>query len=494
MKLIAMCTKDSPQQIRLHQQAYDLWRQLEIPSRTGYFVPKVGSASAKRSVDGLKDTLVAVNQEYNTKAVGDALGRQIDHVSNDIIAQVHTVTKTAIDATFAVAQTRAQFDATTMQSDLTTKQGEVEAAEKRLNEMQSDFDQKSKDFQAKLKQWKDKAEKQAREDLWFSIFEVAVDIGAAFFSGGLSLLKAAPDLSKSAEKFKKMNDAIQKTKKLENLGKLCEKFSKVHEARKVTQAFYDKWQHPDSQPSAADPDAIKKQIQRCVDAVKDKDGFEWAEAKMMWDDFEIDTEASFKKMESISIDGKEDYHSAFKKFLCRGRDMIVTQKEAQDLRLKAARAFAFQQLIANKAQEFTLTSATSINTASTWEYTKAILQDHIDSIRRSLFLEIHQWVLVWAYQNAQVSLPETLSRPRIDGTMTAFMTAINDIETEMNKTTVTNWQSSTTPLTLSTSDAGPGFFFEKGWNDMLSSEGQVQFLVPITTSRADPNSFVKSAT
>lgn len=225
-------------------------------------------------------------------------------------------------------------------------------------------------------------------------------------------------------------------------------------------------------------------------AIGNSDGFDWGETKMLWDDYEIDNEAMFKELGSMEIDSKEDYRNSIKKLICRGRDWLTAQKECQDIRVKANQAIAYQELLASKRNEYQLDEKGVVKTVQPLALVKATLLEELDSARRSLFLAIHRWVLVWAYQNGSTTLP-VKSTPRIDDTTVDFVTAVATLEEKMANSHLDKWQT-TQPLVLSTSDKFS--VFEDQWTQMLVSENQVQFSIPFDLPLGQPYSFVKSAT
>ena len=133
---------------------------------------------------------------------------------------------------------------------------------------------------------------------------------------------------------------------------------------------------------------------------------------------------------------------------------------------------------------------TEIVTVQSVEFVKILLADELQSARRSLFLAIHESVLIWAFANGRATLPKK-ARPRIDDTTPHFVEAVAALEAEIEKTALGAWQSPPEALVLSTADDVS--VFEEQWKTMLESEGQVQFSVPFKHRNTQPYSYVKSA-
>ena len=490
MKLIALSTKDSLDYADLYRQASSLWKQLEIPSRTGYFVPKIASMPAKSIVQRWKDAVSVISTEYNFPAFQAAIGEQIDQASEAVATQVYTSARKIMETVVDINETAADFNSANFENELKDKSAAVERAQTRIDEIQKDVTEKMNEFKANLNRYEKEQKEKAQEEQIYLYLEIAVDVGLAFYTGPENLIKGGGKLSKAAQKTKNIESAIKKTQRLKNIGELCGKFEKVHQVRDVAQTFAHAYFHPKNQ-AASSPDDIKARLDYCMQEVKSADGFDWGEMKMMWDDFEIDNEATFKDMELIPIQNKEDYHNALKKLVCRGRDWMVAQKEAQEVRRKATQAIAYQQLLESKKKEYVLHPQKRFTTALPLALVKAVLQSELDSARRSLFLAIHEWVLAFAYENGRVTLPKA-KIPRIDGTAAEFVSGVAKLETEMEKSVLKDWQPSPAPLMFSTSDRVS--VFEPQWKMMLKSEGQVQFLIPFDLPRGQPYSYVKSAT
>ena len=354
-----------------------------------------------------------------------------------------------------ISKTEADFKSASFEQEIEDKTAAVDRAQKRIDDAQTDVTVKMREFDASLKKYEEEQKQKAQEDEIFMWLEIAVDVGLCLFEGPGPLISGAGKLSKAAKRAKNIQSAIKKTQRLKNIGELCGKFEKVHAVKGVVKDFYQAWKHPQAK-NTSDPDDIKGRLKTCMQEVRGTDGFDWGEMKMMWDDFEIDNEATFKEMD-FDIPNKEDYRNALKKLCCRGRDLMVAQKEAQDLRREAAKAVAYQQLLESKKAEYVLDPQTKIKTAQPLALAKAILQQELDSARRSLFLAIHRWFLIWAYQNGRSSLPKA-KRPQIDDTTSNFVAEIATLEGEMATSALTGAYFRTLPLL-------PRYFFGHQWED-----------------------------
>ena len=267
-------TRDSLDCADLHLQASDLCKQLEIPARAGYFVPKIGSAPAKALVQSWKEAVTVISTEHTSKDFQDAIAKQIDQASDGVTTQVYSTADKIMKTVVGISKTEADFKSASFEQDIEEKTAAVDRAQTRINDAQSEVTGKMRAFDASLKKYEEDQKQKAKEDEIFMWLEIAVDVGLCLFEGPGPLISGAGKLSKAAKRTKNIQSAIKKTQRLKNIGELCGKFQKVHEVKGVVKDFYQAWKNPKAK-NAAEPDDIKGRLKICMQEARGTDGFDW---------------------------------------------------------------------------------------------------------------------------------------------------------------------------------------------------------------------------
>ena len=281
-------------------------------------MPNIPPDSAKSVVKSWREAVTAINTEYTSKDFQDAVTKQLDKVSNEVVKQVYKSADKILTTITNINQEAADFNSASWAIQLTDKTDAVEKARARVNEIQAEVTYETDKFERSFDDWKREQEEKARRDEIFMYLEIAIDIGMMLVEGP-GAVAGATKLTKAASKFKAMQDNIKKLDRMKKLMKLGGKLEKVHTmmgvAKKFTNSYFD---HETNKPTSPGAD-FRKRLERCMNEVKNEDGFDWGEVKMMWDDYEIDNESTFVSLKDYDIPGKRDYEAVLKKLLCRGR-------------------------------------------------------------------------------------------------------------------------------------------------------------------------------
>lgn len=233
---------------------------------------------------------------------------------------------------------------------------------------------------------------------------------------------------------------------------------------------------------------------------KTDDQTDWGELKVMWDDFEIDNEEAFNqdlfKLDP-AVDGTSEYHTAMKKFVARGRDVVAAQKDAQDFRKKLRQAVAFEKLLVERAKDYeSQIQQASLEDKTKVQAAKYLLDEDLAAAKRWLFLAIQNWVLAFSYLNCIESLPDH-KPPDITGSLSSVITAIAEFQEAIAKGTISNWQQADgtgtpkiDPVVVETDNTT---IFQRDWRAQLDMLGELRFAVPLDSELGHPLSYVKTA-